>query len=86
MLKYDTKKWTHVVATVEKCGAPFNTNDTKQTANIPTVNIPTANIPTVNIPTVNIPTVIIPTVKSIERQHAGIFSELGFRVGLDQIP
>ena len=29
MLRYDTKKWTHVVATAEKYGAPFNTNNTK---------------------------------------------------------
>ena len=52
-------------------GAPFNTNNTKSTVNIPTVNIPTVNIPTVNIPTVNIPTVTIPTVCNIEKQHAG---------------
>ena len=59
MLKSHTKKWTHVVATVEKWGGPVNTNNTKPTLNIPTVNIPAVNIPTVNIPTVNMPTVML---------------------------
>ena len=45
MLKYDTKKWTHVVTTVEKWGGTLVT----QTMPKPTVNIPTVNMPTVNI-------------------------------------
>ena len=66
-----SKNWTYDVATVEKRGAPFNTNNT---LNIPTVNIPTVNIPTVNIwtantTTVSIPTVNIPTVKTTCEQY-----------------
>ena len=40
---------THVGATAEKWGGPFNTNSAKPTVNISTVNMPTVNMPTVNI-------------------------------------
>ena len=62
MLKYDTKKWIHVVTTAGKWGAPINTNNTIPIVNIPIVNVPIVNIPIVNIPIVNIPIVNIPIV------------------------